>query len=93
MLGLQTACLPGIRLWCLWHGHGQLTASKPCCSGQYQTASQCLSLQSFAAIIHRHLTLEKASHQGKQALLDLAQQPGMQQVSCKGVQALPRCDS
>lgn len=36
--------------------------------------------KSFAAIIHRHLTLEKASHQGKQALLDLAQQPGMQQV-------------
>ena len=62
-------------------------------TGQYQTASLCLSLQSFAAIIHRHLTLEKASYQGKQALLDLAGQPGMQQVSCEGVQVLRRCDN
>lgn len=57
-----------------------------------ESDSLCLALQSFAAIIHRHLTLEKASHQGKQALLDLAQQPGMQQVSCDVVQVLLRCD-
>ena len=34
------------------------------------------------------MTLEKASHQGKEALLDLAQQPGMQQVSCEGFKCL-----